>query len=207
VVEIGKAAQARGLAVGTLAFPVNALPTYSGPAKIDLSVLYAIARQESTFDQTVVSSAGAVGIFQVMPQYAKETALKAGIPFAKERVRSDPIYNMQLGAAELAGLFADYDGSYLLTFAAYNAGPGRVDQWLKAYGDPRDPRVDVLDWIERIPFDETRNYVQRVLENLQVYRALHGDPVLRIEADMRGRVPTSLAVEAVAVAKPSGPAG
>jgi soluble lytic murein transglycosylase len=205
VVEIGKAAQARGLPVGTLAFPANALPAYPGPAKIELPVLYAIARQESTFDQSVVSSAGAVGIFQVMPQYAKETAQKAGIPFAKERVRGDPIYNMQLGAAELAGLVSDYDGSYLLAFAAYNAGPARVEQWLKAYGDPRDPRVDVLDWIERIPFDETRNYVQRVLENLQVYRALLGDPVLRIDADMRGRSATSLAEDtAGGVKRPTG---
>lgn len=186
VVEIGKAAQARGLNVGSLAFPTNVLPAYTGPSKIGLPVLYAVARQESTFDQSVVSSAGAVGVLQIMPQFAKETALKAGLPYLKEKVKTDPIYNMQLGAAELAGLIDAYNGSYLLAFAAYNAGPGRVAQWIRSYGDPRDPTIDPLNWIERIPFSETRNYVQRALENLGVYRARLGDPALKIEDDLRG---------------------
>jgi soluble lytic murein transglycosylase len=186
VVEVGKAAQGKGLAVGSLGFPVNALPPYPGPSRIEGNVLYAIARQESEFDPGDVSSAGAVGMFQVIPQYAKETADKAGIPYLKNKVKTDAVYNMQLGAAELSGLIDTYGGSYLLAFAAYNAGPAPVAAWIAENGDPRSGKVDVLDWIERIPYDETRNYVQRVLENLGVYRALRGDPTLRIAADLRG---------------------
>ena len=83
---------------------------------------------------------------------------------------SDPVYNTQMGAAELSALLREYRGSHIMTFAGYNAGRGRVLEWIKAYGDPRDPKIDAVDWVERIPFAETRNYVQRVLENLQVYR-------------------------------------
>jgi soluble lytic murein transglycosylase len=88
---------------------------------------------------------------------------------------SDPVYNTQMGAAELAALLREYRGSYLMAFAAYNAGRGRVDKWVAQYGDPRDPMVDAVDWVERIPFAETRNYVQRVMENLQIYRVRIGD--------------------------------
>jgi soluble lytic murein transglycosylase len=83
---------------------------------------------------------------------------------------SDPVYNTQMGAAELGALLREYRGCHIMTFAGYNAGRGRVQQWVKQYGDPRDPNVDAVDWVERIPFAETRNYVQRVMENLQVYR-------------------------------------
>jgi soluble lytic murein transglycosylase len=83
---------------------------------------------------------------------------------------SDPVYNTQMGAAELSALLKEYGGSHIMTFAGYNAGRGRVRDWVKAYGDPRDPNVDAVDWVERIPFSETRNYVQRVMENLLVYR-------------------------------------
>jgi len=93
---------------------------------------------------------------------------------------------MQMGAAELSALLAGYNGSYLLTFAGYNAGRGRVRQWIAAFGDPRDPKVDPIDWVERIPISETRNYVQRIMENLQVYRArFNGSSRLVIEADLR----------------------
>jgi soluble lytic murein transglycosylase len=83
---------------------------------------------------------------------------------------SDPVYNTQMGAAELSALLREYNGSHIMTFAGYNAGRGRVREWVKQYGDPRDPKVDAIDWVERIPFAETRNYVQRVMENLQIYR-------------------------------------
>jgi soluble lytic murein transglycosylase len=93
---------------------------------------------------------------------------------------------MQMGAAELSNLFGGYNGSYILTFAGYNAGRGRVKQWIAAYGDPRDPRVDPVDWVERIPIAETRNYVARIMENLQVYRArFGGGSKLVIEADLK----------------------
>ena len=93
---------------------------------------------------------------------------------------------MQMGTAELSILLKGYNGSYILTFAGYNAGRGRVRQWLEAYGDPRDPKIDPIDWVERIPIAETRNYVMRIIENLQVYRArFGGNSKLVIEADIR----------------------
>jgi soluble lytic murein transglycosylase len=111
---------------------------------------------------------------QMLPSTARETARRAGVSFDERRLLTDPAFNAQLGAAHLGELLTAQQGSYILTFAAYNAGPGRVKQWLAAYGDPRDPQVDPIDWIERIPFSETRDYVQKILENLQIYRVRLG---------------------------------
>ena len=106
--------------------------------------------------------------------------------YNRARLLNDPVYNMQMGAAELSNLLSGYNGSYILTFAGYNAGRGRVRQWIAAYGDPRDPHVDPVDWVERIPISETRNYVARIMENLQVYRApFGGSSRLLIEADLK----------------------
>ena len=150
---------------------------------------YSIARQESHFNQKVVSSAHAMGLMQVTPDAGKDTAKRYKVHYSRSRLLTDPVYNMQMGAAELSNLLHYYNGSYLLTFAAYNAGRGRIKQWMKVYGDPRDPRVDPVDWVERLPFSETRNYVMRIMENLQVYRArFDGSGKLMIEADLnRGR--------------------
>ena len=148
-------------------------------------MVYAIARQESAFNPGAVSSAGARGLLQLMPATAKQTASSVGLPFSKARLTTDPAYNATLGAAHLGELVENFGGSYVMTFAAYNAGPSRVAAWVKAYGDPRDPKVDVVNWIELIPFTETRNYVQRIMENLQVYRARLGSPALTIEADLK----------------------
>ena len=184
---IGKAALARGYALEHYAFPTFGIPEYRaiGPA-VDLSIVYAIARQESTFYQGDFSSAKAMGLMQVTPEAGRETAKKFGVTYDEKRLQSDSVYNVQMGAAELGDRLVGYRGSYILTFAGYNAGPGRVREWLARYGDPRDPKVDPVDWVERIPFSETRNYVERVLENLQVYRVrLGGGPRLMIEADLR----------------------
>jgi peptidoglycan lytic transglycosylase len=183
---IGKAALARGYALEHYAFPTIGIPDYPpiGPA-VDSSIVYSIARQESTFYQGTVSSAKAMGLMQVTPEAARETAKKFGAPYDLKRLLSDSVYNVQMGAAELGGLLEAYRGSYILTFAGYNAGPGRVREWISRFGDPRDAKVDPVDWVERIPFSETRNYVERVLENLQVYRVrLGGGPRLMIEADL-----------------------
>jgi soluble lytic murein transglycosylase len=198
IVKIGKAAHQRGVPIGTLAFPTTALPAYSG--KVGRAVIYAVARQESEFEQFVVSSAGAVGLMQVMPEFAGTMARRAGLTYSAARVRNDAAYNVQIGATGLDYLLAQYDGSHVMAFAAYNAGPGRVAQWVKAFGDPRDPDVDVVDWMERIPFKETRNYVQRAMENLGVYRALFGEPLLRIEADLKG---TTGGADLASVARPT----
>jgi len=183
---IGKAALRRGYALEHYAFPTFGIPEYRaiGPA-VDLSLVYAIARQESTFYQGDVSTAKAVGLMQVTPEAGRETAKKFGVTYDWKRLQSDSVYNVQMGAAELGDRLEGYRGSYILTFAGYNAGPGRVREWLARYGDPRDAKIDPVDWVERIPFSETRNYVERVLENLQVYRVrLGGGPRLMIEADL-----------------------
>jgi soluble lytic murein transglycosylase len=184
---VGKAALARGYALEHYAFPTIGIPEYRpiGPT-VDPSIVYAIARQESQFYQGDISTAKAMGLMQVTPEAGRETAKKFGAPYDVKRLLSDPVYNVQMGAGELGDLLEGYRGSYILTFAGYNAGRGRVREWLSRYGDPRDPQVDPVDWVERIPFSETRNYVERVLENLQVYRVrLGGGPRLLIEADLR----------------------
>ncbi len=183
---IAKPALARGLPLDHYAFPTFGIPQYHaiGPV-VDPSVVYAIARQESTFYQGEVSSAKAMGLMQVTPEAGKETAKRFGATYDEKRLLSDAVYNVQMGAAELGDRMENYRGSYILTFAGYNAGPGRVREWIARYGDPRDPKIDPIDWVERIPFSETRNYVERVMENLQVYRVrLGGGTRLMIEADL-----------------------
>jgi soluble lytic murein transglycosylase len=171
MLELGKAALARGLAVDVYAFPTIGIPPHQpiGPA-IERSVIYSVARTESAFNQRDKSSAMAVGLMQVTPEAGRDTAKRFGVEYDWDRLVSDPVYNTQMGAAELSALLREYDGSHIMTFAGYNAGRGRVRDWIKAHGDPRDPNVDPVDWVERIPFAETRNYVQRVMENFRVYR-------------------------------------
>jgi soluble lytic murein transglycosylase len=171
MLELGKTALARGLAVDHYAFPTIGIPQHSpiGP-ELERSVIYSVARTESAFDQRDKSSANAVGLMQVTPEAGRDTAKRFGVTYDWDRMISDPVYNTQMGAAELSALLKEYNGSHIMTFAGYNAGRGRVRDWVKAYGDPRDPNVDPVDWVERIPFSETRNYVQRVMENLLVYR-------------------------------------
>jgi soluble lytic murein transglycosylase len=174
MLELGKTALARGLAVDHYAFPTIGIPQHSpiGP-EIERSVIYSVARTESAFDQRDKSLANAVGLMQVTPEAGRDTAKRFGVAYDWDRMVSDPVYNTQMGAAELSALLKEYSGSHIMTFAGYNAGRGRVRDWVKAYGDPRDPNVDPIDWVERIPFAETRNYVQRVMENLLVYRVRH----------------------------------
>lgn len=184
---LGKGAYGRGLPLDYYAYPIVGLPDYSPIAPpVEPAVVYSIARQESHFNQKVVSPAQAMGFMQVTPIAAQDTAKRYKATYNRGRLLSDPVYNMQMGAAELSMLLSSYNGSYMLTFAGYNAGRGRVRQWIAAYGDPRDPKVDPVDWAERIPIAETRNYVQRIMENLQVYRARFGGGTkLLIEADLK----------------------
>ena len=141
------------------------------PSKFDKAFVYAIARQESEFEGNVVSSAKAYGMMQMINSTARATARKHRIPYSVGRLTSDNDYSAKLGAHHLHDLLNDFDGSYILAATSYNAGPHRSKQWIKKYGDPRKPGIDPIDWVESIPFSETRNYVQRVLENMQVYRA------------------------------------
>jgi soluble lytic murein transglycosylase len=140
----------------------------------DPALVLAVIRQESAFRVGASSRAGALGLMQLMPATAREVAEKESVIYRKRRLTRDPYYNVRLGRAYLSHMIDYFDGSYVLAIASYNAGPGRARQWVEAWGDPRDPNVNVIDWIERIPFDETRNYVQRVLENLTMYRRILG---------------------------------
>jgi soluble lytic murein transglycosylase len=123
----------------------------------------------------------------VTPVAARDTCKRFGCRYDVNRLKNDSPYNLQLGAAELGGVIQEYRGNLIMAFAAYNAGRGRVQEWVAKFGDPRDPKVDPVDWVERIPIMETRNYVQRVMENTQVYRARFGSRTrLTIESDLRG---------------------
>ena len=191
MILVGKAALNRGLPFDHYAYPVTGIPGYNpiGP-DVEKSVVFAIARQESMFNPGDVSPAQAYGLMQVTPDAGRYVCKRAGVPFDLSRMKTDPANNAALGAAELGGLMEDFRGSYIMTFAAYNAGRGSLKKWVDRYGDPRDPKVDAVDWVELIPFSETRNYVQRIMENLQVYRARFGGGTrLQIEADLhRGAV-------------------
>jgi len=169
--RIGKIAAARGLEVGTLAHPTGAIPESANISGAGKALAYAIARQESEFNVGAVSGAGAQGLLQLLPDTAKDMAKKAGMPFSKVLLTTDAGYNATLGSEFLSEQLGRFSGSYVLTFAGYNAGPRRAQDWIKRYGDPRGKSVEeVVDWIERIPFTETRHYVQRVMENYQVYK-------------------------------------
>jgi soluble lytic murein transglycosylase len=184
---IGKTALGHGLPFENYAFPDFGVPSYQqiGPA-VEPCVVYSIVRQESAFNPRAISSANAIGLMQVTPPAGRDTAKKFNVTFDQRRLATDVAYNAQLGTAELGNDIASWRGSYILAFVAYNAGPRRAQEWIVQYGDPRDPKVDPVDWIERIPLSETRNYVQRVIENMQVYRArLGSDSRLLIEADLR----------------------
>jgi soluble lytic murein transglycosylase len=185
-VLMGKQAVARGLPLDYPAFPTYGLPRYRpiGPP-VEPAIVYAIARQESAFHPRTLSPAKAMGLMQVTPAAGRYIAKTYGVKYNRRRLFRDEVYNVQMGAAELGGNIETYRGSYILAFAAYNAGRGRVKQWIARFGDPRDPQVDPVDWVERIPFSETRNYVQRIMENLQVYRVrFSGKNRLLIEADL-----------------------
>jgi len=170
-IAVAKRAIEAGTPLMIHGYPVTELPSGGTPER---SLLFAITRQESAFERDAVSRAGARGLMQLMPATASFVANKMQLPFSADRLTADGIYNILLGRAYLETLIEDFGGSYALAIAAYNAGPGRVRQWLHDYGDPRGGNIDMVDWIEMIPINETRNYVQRVLENLQIYRGQIG---------------------------------
>ena len=183
---IGKTAQARGLAFEHYAFPDIGIPRYAPIGQgIERSVVFAVARTESAFDQRDRSAAKAVGLMQVTPEAGRDTAKRFNVKYDWNKLVSDPVYNTQMGEGELEALLKEYRGNFIMTFAGYNAGRGRVQEWVAKYGDPRDSKVDAVDWVERIPISETRNYVQRVIENLAVYRARFGASTVRLEPNLQ----------------------
>ena len=152
------------------AFPVHSFANATGKS---WSLVHGITRQESSFDRAVVSGASAMGMMQLLPGTAREQCGKMGIGYDTARLTSDPAFNVMLGSAYFQRLLGNWSGSYPLAVASYNAGSGNVRKWINAYGDPRSPGVDMINWIERIPFEETRGYVQRVLENSVVYDTIN----------------------------------
>lgn len=184
-----KAGLGRGLVAPDAVFPLMSLPTSPRTGSAEPALVLALSRQESEFNHRAVSSADARGLMQMVPRYAQAEARMVGMPFKSSWLTDDPQYNLRLGRGFLDDLVDDFGGSYILAAAAYNAGPSRARQWINDFGDPRGS-VDPVEWIESIPFAETRNYVQRVLENTQVYRhRLAGGPVeIQLTADLkRGR--------------------
>lgn len=171
-VGVAKRASYAGVILLSEGYPVASLPP---GGEVERPLVLAMTRQESAFDRDAVSSAGARGMMQLMPATASHIAKALHMPFSENRLLTDAHYNIIIGRHYLDGLLGDFSGSYVLAIAAYNAGPSRVRQWIRDYGDPRAKNTDVVDWIESIPLGETRNYVQRVLENLQVYRLRLGD--------------------------------
>ena len=165
-VMVGRSAMQNGLSD----YSATGFPTVSVPAGYEdnWTLIHAISRQESQFDRAAVSHAGARGLMQLMPATAREQSGKIGLAYNQASLTTDPNMSIMLGSSYFQRVFANY-GSYPLAIAAYNAGGGNVNKWLRANGDPRSGAVDMVDWIEAIPYQETRNYVQRVLENAVVY--------------------------------------
>ncbi len=188
--RVAKRGIQKNIAVQDIAYPVMSLPAYRGNGTPPESALVVgLTRQESEFDPEAQSGAGARGLMQLMPATASLTARKHDIAYRGKADLFTPSTNLQLGMAHVSDLLSDFGGSYILSIAAYNAGGGRSNQWMARFGDPRSTAVDAIDWLERIPFSETRNYVQRVLENTQVYRAVlagRGVPVATLGDLKRG---------------------
>ncbi|MDR3528370.1 MAG: lytic transglycosylase domain-containing protein [Rhizomicrobium sp.] len=169
------------------AYPVISVPDYRGPGLApEPALVHAIIRQETEFDPQAVSHANARGIMQLTLASAKANARRAGLPYRPNALTTDVPYNMQLGMTEFSSYLATWGNSVIVSAAAYNAGEGNVRRWITAFGDPRSSATDPIDWIESIPFGETRNYVQRIVENLEVYRDRMGsrEASLRILADL-----------------------
>jgi soluble lytic murein transglycosylase len=175
-VRVGKAGLQKGVVAPGAAYPVLN-PAISRKPDVERAFVLAITRQESEFNPKAQSPVGARGLMQFMPATARNEARLRGMPYQQSWLTDDPAYNMTLGGLHLDTLLKQFGGSYIMTAAAYNAGPSRPNQWVRDYGDPRTGQIDPIDWVEFVPFSETRNYIQRVLENIQVYRhRLSGQP-------------------------------
>ena len=179
---IADRAEQKGFSLDLFHFPKDGIPKGAELAVANEAAVYAVARQESHFDIDAVSSSGARGLMQLMPSTAQDVAKRLGVTYSPERLTSDAQYNLYLGSSYLKSQLDRFDNSLMLAAAAYNAGGGNVNKWLKTYGDPRGG-VDPISWTELIPFAETRSYVQKVMANYLVYNArLGGQPIDMVDA-------------------------
>ena len=184
-VRLSKQAAGMGFVMPKSYFPLTDLAKLKTRLKPEVAM--SIARRESELDPTVISHAGARGLMQVMPNTARKVAKEIGQPYSLSKLSNDWEYNATVGSAYLADQLEAFNGSFVLAFAAYNSGPGRAKRWSEVYGDPTSSKADQVDWIEHIPFNETRNYVMRVMESLHIYRArIAGKtPPLQLSKDLR----------------------
>lgn len=192
-IAAAKASARRGVILIDAAYPKRNFP--AGIANVEPELALAVMRQESAFDTHAVSGAGARGLMQLIGSTAQSVAKALKLPYDRDRLTRDPDYNVRLGTRYLGELIDRFGGSYVMAVAAYNAGPARVRSWSKNGGDPRKGALDVIDWIEMIPLSETRDYVQRVIENLEIYRARNsGAPIgERLKDDLsRGATPPAI---------------
>ncbi len=194
--RLAKAAGQRSIDIDTYSYPVRGLPDWKQIGKpVEKALVFGLSRQESEFDPNAGSKVGAQGLMQLMPGTAKLIARQYGLTYAANKLKGDPAYNVKLGAAHLGDLIEDFGGSYVLTLVAYNAGPRRAREWVIEFGDLRSGQVDAIDWVESIPFQETRQYVQKVLQNLHIYRSRLAPKTVRpMSADLRRGSPGELTV-------------
>jgi soluble lytic murein transglycosylase len=197
-VRLAKLAGQRGTEIESWGYPISALPSWRHMGKpVERALVFGLSRQESEFDTNAGSPVGAQGLMQIMPGTAKLIARQHGVGYAESKLKRDPAYNVKLGAAHLGDLIDNYGGSYILTLVAYNAGPRRSREWSAMFGDPRSKDVDPIDWVETIPFQETRNYVQKVLQNTHVYRSRFEPRSMRpMTADLKRGSSTEIAAVA-----------
>ena len=187
-IAVAKKASRAGRNLIMAGYPTLSLPPVRiGKPRLEVPLVLAVVRQESAFQPEAQSDAGARGLMQLLPRTARNVAKELKIKYARHRLTADPRFNLKLGQAYLASLLSAFEGSYVLALAAYNAGPARARRWMRVHGNPRDATIDAIDWIEMIPIEETRNYIQRVMEGVQVYRGrLNGmEVVLRLERDLK----------------------
>jgi len=195
-VRLAKLAGQKGIDIDYWGYPTKALPDWRqiGPP-VERALVYGLSRQESEFDPKAGSGAGAQGLMQLMPGTAKLVARQYGLSYVPAKLTGDPAYNVKLGSAHLGDLIEEFGGSYILTLAAYNAGPRRSREWVEAHGDPRSGHVDAIDWVEMIPFTETRNYVQKVMQNTHVYRSRIAPKTMHsMTADLKRGSPGAIAL-------------
>ena len=198
-VRVGKIAVFRGFPLDHYAYPIDVLPDFKRLVPVHMEVepalMYALIRQESEFNFRAKSWVGARGLMQFMPRTARAVARQFKQHGHTTEMLFNPKYNLMLGHAHLSDLIREYRGSYILTLCAYNAGGPRVSQWIKAFGDPRSATIDPIDWVERIPFKETRQYVKKILASTQIYRARFENPAtaMRLRDDLyRGDLPEAV---------------
>jgi soluble lytic murein transglycosylase len=202
-VRFAKATSQRGHDLDAWSYPILGLPNWNQVGKgVEKPLVFALSRQESEFDPDAGSRVGAQGLMQLMPATARLVAKQVGVAYSAGRLK-EPAYNVQLGSAFLANMVDKFGGSYVLTLIAYNAGPRRSTEWVSYYGDPRGGRVDPIDFVECIPFNETRQYVQKVLQNLHIYRSrLEPSSVRPMTADLKRGQPDDVAT--ASTVKPAG---